>query len=227
MRRPACSLRVSLGAASPAESEVAGSWVSLWCLPPPVARLMTKRRYWTAAEIRTLKRLYPDVSNPDIGRRLRRTEPAVQLMALKLGLRKSPEFMASPACRFQKGVRPWNLGVTGYMGANRTSFGKGHLPHNHRSVGSERVTDGVLMRKVVDTRRRSDWKPVKDIIWEERRGRIPKGRFVRLKKPGGPLTLRNLELVDRAANMRRNTYHRYPANPASRRPQSTDQPERA
>lgn len=28
--------------------------------------------------------------------------------------------------RFKKGSVPWNKGVTGYMGANRTSFKKGH-----------------------------------------------------------------------------------------------------
>lgn len=113
---------------------------------------------------------------------------------------------------FKKGMVPWNLGKTGYMGANRTSFRKGNMPHNHRPLGSERVdADGVLWRKMSDTRnKKRDWRAVKDLIWEKWRGRIPAGHFVRLKKPGGPLTLRNLELVDRAANMRRNTYHRYP-----------------
>lgn len=171
-----------------------------------------KRLPWRPSDIIALRMLYPNNDNETIGRSLvrRRTWSAVQNMAVKLGLKKSPSFLNGPKCRFQKGIVPWNLGVTGYMGANRTSFRKGNRPQTWRPVGSERVTDGVLLRKVKDTRRRSDWKPVKDIIWEAKRGPIPKGRFVRLKNPKRPLTLRNLELVDRAANMRRNTYHRYP-----------------
>lgn len=41
--------------------------------------------------------------------------------------------------RFKKNYIPWNKGKKGYMGANRTSFKKGHKPKNWRPVGSERV----------------------------------------------------------------------------------------
>jgi hypothetical protein len=107
------------------------------------------RRKWTATEIRRLRRLYPNMGNEPIGARLGRTWSAVQNMAVKMGLRKSEAFLRSPECRFQPGAKPWNLGVTGYMGANPTSFRKGHMPHNHRPIGSERLTkDGYLERKV-------------------------------------------------------------------------------
>lgn len=37
---------------------------------------------------------------------------------------------------FKKGQVPWNKGKTGYMGANKTSFKKGHLPPNTREMYS-------------------------------------------------------------------------------------------
>jgi hypothetical protein len=166
-----------------------------------------KRRYWTAAEIRRLRRLYPNTVAPALAKKLRRTRPAVDGMAHKLGLRKSPEFLA--AHQFPKGMTPWNLGVTGYMGANRTSFRKGHMPQTWRPVGSERVTrDGTLERKVGNPKR---WKPVKDLIWIAANGPIQRGRFVVHKnRDRSDFALSNLELVNRAENMLRNTYHRYP-----------------
>jgi hypothetical protein len=94
-----------------------------------------KRHYWTAAEIRKLRRLYPNMENGQLGERLGRSWSAVQNMAVKLQLKKSVAFLNSPACRFQKGAVPWNRGVTGYMGANRTSFRKGNKPQTWRPVG--------------------------------------------------------------------------------------------
>lgn len=171
-----------------------------------------KRRYWTAAEIRKLRRLYPNMENSAIGKRLRRTWSAVQNRALKLGLRKSPEFMAGHFCRFQNGMRTWNRGLTGYMGANRTSFRNGNRPVTWRPIGSERVdADGHLVRKVKDTGSKRDWKPVKDLLWMRAYGRIPRGRFVVMKdRNRGNITLSNLELVNRAENMLRNSIYRYP-----------------
>lgn len=164
-------------------------------------------RYWTAAEIRRLRRLYPNMENGKLGERLGRSWSAVQNIAVKLGLKKSPEFMRT--VRFPKGLIPWNLGKTGYMGANRTSFRKGHRPQTWRPVGSERVNrDGTLERKVGNPKR---WQPVKDIIWKAKHGRIPRGWFVVHKNRNRQdFRLRNLTLVNRAANMERNTYHRYP-----------------
>lgn len=46
---------------------------------------------WTAAELSTLKRLYPRSTTADVARRLSRTPKSVSAKALALGLAKSPE----------------------------------------------------------------------------------------------------------------------------------------
>lgn len=170
-----------------------------------------KRHPWKPSDFVVLRYLYPNTENEALGKRMRprRTWSAIQNKANKLGLKKSPEFKAGPICRFQKGMRPWNVGKTGYMGANRTSFRKGNRPQTWRPVGSERVTrDGTLERKVGNPR---GWKPVKDLAWSAAHGRIPRGRFVVHKnRDRADFKLSNLELVNRAENMKRNTYHRYP-----------------
>jgi hypothetical protein len=134
-------------------------------------------------------------------------------MALKMGLRKSPAFMAT-RCRFHPGHATWNAGTHWKAGgkARLTRFKKGHKPQTWRPVGSERITrDGTRERKVSDTRHKRDWQPVKDILWRQKRGPIPRGMFVVHKnRDRADFRLRNLVLVDRAENMRRNTYHRYP-----------------
>jgi hypothetical protein len=169
-------------------------------------------KWWTPAEIRRLRRLYPNMENEALGKRLRRSWAAVQQKAMKLGLRKSAAFLRGPECRFQKGMVPWNLGVTGYMGANRASFRNGHKPWTCQPIGTERTDkDGNLVRKVSEAHnRRKRWRPVKDLIWEAAHGPIPSGRFVVTKDRSRNIALSNLELVTRAENMRRNTYHRYP-----------------
>lgn len=117
---------------------------------------------------------------------------------------------------FIKGNRPWNAGLKGWQAGGRarsTQFKKGNRPQTWLPIGTERVTmDGTLERKVADTRKKKrDWKPVKDLIWSAKHGRIRRGRFVVHKdRDRSNFRLRNLVLVDRAENMRRNTYHRYP-----------------
>lgn len=168
------------------------------------------RRYWTAAEIRKLRRLYPNMENGALGERFGRSWSAIQNMAVKLGLRKSPEFMASPVCRFPKGNTAWNKGKRhNPPGSRATRFRKGHRPVQWQPIGTERMTkDGTLERKV---RNPGVWKTVKDIIWEAKHGRIPAGHFVvHRNRNRQDFRLRNLTLVDRSENMKRNTYHRYP-----------------
>lgn len=171
-----------------------------------------KRHPWKPSDLIVLRFLYPMTENGALGKRMRprRTWSAVQNMANKLRLRKSPEFLASPVCRFQPGMTPWNLGKTGYMGANATSFSKGQMPHNHRPIGSERISkDGYRERKVAEPKR---WKAVHVLVWEAKRGRVKRGHIVAFKVGADKLNpcLANLETITRAENMRRNTYHRYP-----------------
>jgi hypothetical protein len=171
------------------------------------------RKYWTDREIARLRRLYPDSDNGVVGKALGRSWSAVQNMAVKLGLKKSEAFMRSPVCRFQKGMVPWNLGKTGYMGANVRSFRKGNMPQTWRPVGSERIDDdGILLVKVSDTRNKNrDWVPFHRLVWESWFGRVPNGRIVVFADRNQRNTdISNLLCVTRAENMLRNSYHRYP-----------------
>lgn len=74
---------------------------------------------------------------------------------------------------FKKGSTPWNKGLKGYMGANKTSFKKGTIPPQYRPVGSERITkDGYVEIKVEDPNK---WELKHRVIWEQHNGEIPKG----------------------------------------------------
>lgn len=83
--------------------------------------------------------------------------------------------------QFRKGNVPVNKGKkwSEYMpqesqqGCLRTTFKKGNVPHNHRPVGSERVTkDGYIEIKVQEPNK---WKLKHRVLYEKEYGEIPKG----------------------------------------------------
>ena len=119
------------------------------------------------------------------------------------------------AHRFSKGHIPDNKGKRMspevYAQVQRTMFKKGHRPHNHRAVGSERINvDGYIEVKVAEPNR---WRVKHRIIWEQVNGAIPKGFNVQFKNHN-PLDCRieNLYLISKAEQMRtENSYiARYP-----------------
>ena len=100
--------------------------------------------------------------------------------------------------RFEKGNVPFNKGKkTGNRPCMmRTQFKKGHTPHNHRTIGSERVNvDGYRERKVAEPNK---WKLVHTIVWEASRGPVPDGHCI-IFKDGDRLNceIDNLLLVSR------------------------------
>ena len=77
---------------------------------------------------------------------------------------------------FKKNSMPWNKGLRGYIGPNRTSFKKGQVPINYRQVGSERINvDGYIEIKVEDPR---TWKLKHRVVYEQHFGKIPDGHTV-------------------------------------------------
>lgn len=77
--------------------------------------------------------------------------------------------------RFEKGRTPFNKGKRGYTtpGSEKGWFKEGHIPENHKPVGSERLTkDGYTMVKVAEPRK---WKLKQHVIYESHFGKIPKG----------------------------------------------------
>lgn len=116
---------------------------------------------------------------------------------------------------FEKGHVPHNKGKhTGsYPGMVATQFKDGHMPHNHRPVGSERVNrDGYLERKTAEPK---TWRLVHVINWEVVHGPVPKGHAVIFKD--GDRTnpdISNLLLVTRAELARMNQRGLISADPA-------------
>ena len=77
---------------------------------------------------------------------------------------------------FKKGFTPWNKGLKGYMGANKTSFKKGTIPPNQVSIGTESITKGGYIK--VKVGEPNKWKLKQRYIYEQHYGEIPKGHNV-------------------------------------------------
>lgn len=116
----------------------------------------------------------------------------------------------SPATEFKKGMTPWNKGKRGYMGANSTSFKKGHL-------GPATLPEGTVSRVVnkgkpeytinIDWHgKRKSHNSYKWWLWESFHEQDrPEGHVLAVIN-GDPddIRLENLELITRAENLRRN-----------------------
>ena len=192
---------------------------------------MIKRKRWTDADVRILKREYPNTPTRERAERFGRTMRSVYVKAKALGLRKSKAYMQGAhadrfrpgnqrgkATQFKPGHRPHNKGKKGWQaGGNafKTKFKKGHRPHNWVPVGSERISrEGILQRKITDTGYPPrDWKSVHSLLWEKHHGPVPPGHIVVFrngKRGEEDIHIENLELITRAENMRRNTIHHLP-----------------
>lgn len=187
---------------------------------------------WTEVEVTILRRYYPDHITRTIADALGRTERQVYQKARSLGLKKSDAYLDSPdACRlrrgdnigkahrFEKGQTPWNKGKPFKAGgrSHETQFKPGSLSGRAADVvqpiGAERISkDGYLERKVNnDLPFQKRWRAVHIIEWEAVNGPLPAGHCLVFRDGNKQnISLTNLELITRAENMRRNSYHRYP-----------------
>lgn len=117
--------------------------------------------------------------------------------------------------RFQKGQVAHNKGAKMskevYEKAKNTMFTKGHVPHNHKPVGSERVNvDGYIEIKVEEPRK---WKLKHNVVWENHNGKIPKGSVVIfLDRNKMNVTIDNLKLIKRSELLIMNRYNLYGEN---------------
>ena len=190
---------------------------------------------WTQTELDLLRSAYPHHSGAVVAATLGRSLNCVHKKASKLGLGKSPEFLARDAAervqrmqqhpvlaagQFKKGMVPWNKGLPGsewqHPNSQKTQF-KPREPHealNYLPIGSHRLThEGYLERKVTDDRALKParrWVPVHRLVWQEAHGPIPAGHVVAFK-PGTfsnvleLITADKLECITRAENARRNS----------------------
>jgi hypothetical protein len=195
--------------------------------------IMVGRKPWTDVEIASLRSLYPNFKTADVATMIGRPVGQTYQKAHGLGLRKTDEYLASPAAcrlrrgdgagaehRFKPGQAAWNKGARFVSGGRsvETQFKPGAAPHNTVPVGSLRVTkDGTLRRKVSNDKGNSSkrWRGVHELVWIDTNGPVPRGHIV-VFKPGqasvelSEITIDRVECITLADNMRRNTVHNYP-----------------
>lgn len=186
-------------------------------------------RTWTPAQDDMFITFYPDSTMAEMKAMLgNKSECAIYNRSETLNIRKSQEYLDSPKAsrlrrgdnigaeyRFKKGQIPFNKGVKGisYEGSKATQFGKGSKPANYRPVGTIRFirdkTDGYFEMKMADGLRQ--WKLLHRVIWERLNGSIPANHIV-IFLDGNPknLNIKNMALMTKAQNMKRNTVHNYP-----------------
>jgi hypothetical protein len=179
---------------------------------------------FTTDEFTIIRDLYPNMPTVKLAEMLVRSVLSIYSAANKLGVKKSAAYMSGPhACRLRQGVgvssrfkpgfTPWNKGMKGLdLGGKETQFKPGTKPPNYKPIGSERLFDGYLQRKMTDTGYPPrDWRMVHVMLWEEKHGPFPAGHVVIFKdRNRANIHPDNLELVTRQELMLRNTYHRYP-----------------
>jgi len=119
-------------------------------------------------------------------------------------LRRRKGWLTGRTGRFVKGRASWNKGVTGYMGANSTSFKPGSVPARTNPLWAERVNpDGYIEIKVPETNLHTG-APTRYILkhhwlWKQEHAGIPKGAVLKFKDGNKKnCTLENLVLIDRA-----------------------------
>lgn len=188
------------------------------------------RKAWrpTEAEVALFTQLYPDQRSAELATRFGKDQKQVYALANRLGLKKSPEFLASAASgrlsaghqlgvehRFVKGQPSPTKGMRlpGH-GSPVTQFKPGQKPHNALPIGSLRIGVGYLQIKLYDTGYPPrDWVMYHRHVWEQAHGPIPEGHVVMFKKERvtdpALITPDVLECVSKAEQMSRNTFHQY------------------
>lgn len=192
--------------------------------------ILSPRHVWQESELAMLRAEYPHKPTAAIAAALGLSEQKVYQRANILGLKKSAEYLASPAARrtnglqgigtrFANGQLPWNKGMKGLqIGGKATQFKVGSVPHNSKGIGSYRVNDdGTLQRKISNEKGNNSqrWRSVHELVWVEANGPLPAKHIV-VFKPGmrtaklEEITLDRVECITLAENMKRNTLHNMP-----------------
>lgn len=184
---------------------------------------------WTEYETELMRTHYANLTMQELIALLGRNDRQIYGKAHLMGLTKSHEYLeadarrrdkalaeSGKASRFSKGAPAWNKG-THYQAGGRSAefqFKKGQMAGGAvkrlKPLGAERLSkEGFLQRKVrMDGVGFKRWKAVHEILWEESHGPRPSGHVVAFKDGNREnVTLENLELIDRAELLRRNSIH--------------------
>lgn len=190
-------------------------------------RIAQPPHLWSAAEQVTFRRLYPDTDNTVLATLFNRTVSSIHHQAKHLGVKKSRDYLSEYSRRlnakreamgltpgrFHAGQTPWNKGKRGWTapGTEHTQFKKGNRPHTWQPLGHEVVREGYLWRKMTDDGPpHKHYRPVHVMCWEAAHGPVQPGHIVVFRDKADRtqnITIDRLELISRAENMRRNSYH--------------------
>lgn len=185
------------------------------------------RKIWEPTEVKYLKEHYPDELTAVIAKNLDRSLGSVYTQANLMGLKKSEAFIKSDLSgrltslrskgnnyRFKKGLIPHNKGkkrsdycsTEAIEKCKNTQFKPGQKIHNEYPVGSivVRQSHGIKIPHIKISN--SVWMPLKNKIWIDANGEIPKKHVVRIKD-GNVFNcqLENLELISMKENMLKNS----------------------
>lgn len=194
---------------------------------------MNKKYHFTDEILKELKELYPTTRAEDLAKKFNCGVSSIYYHARKLGVKKTDEFIAEASReavktnhnfnkhQFKKGQTPFNKGVPqrewmkppSIEIGKATRFKKGHVPHNHKPIGHERITrDGYVEVKVRDNGYKKNFALKHRLVWEEHNGKIPEGHNVQFRDGNKQnCDINNLYLISRADQMQDNTAIRYPA----------------
>lgn len=160
---------------------------------------------WSEEHIALVKARYSTETTEEVARLVGRTPGTVVAFARRLGLAKSPEFMAK--------IRTFKPGV-----GRASSFQPGNRDRA-LAVGSlKQAPGGTWMVKVQDagTRYGERWRALHETVWTAAHGPVPPGHIVVFKRgmqvAHCEVTLDMVELVSRAEHMQRNSRHRLPTD---------------
>lgn len=179
---------------------------------------------WESTELALLQKYYPHVPTTAMAAMLQCTVKRCHAKAKFEGIRKSREFLRSPASgrrvkgvsfrnagSFKKGHNPWNAGNTGISVSPGTQFKKGNVPANTLHDGAitirldtnQRTARKIAYRHIRVSKGR--WQYYHRYLWEQAHGPIPKG-IPLVFKNGNTLDCRleNLELISRKELLKRN-----------------------
>lgn len=145
------------------------------------------RQIWTPEYLDWLRKHYPTMTPAEMAPAMNEQFGiSVTAKQVRSALRNHKITQGERTGRFEKGQKPWNLGKTGYMGANTTSFKSGNRPHNKRRLWTERISkDGYIAVSVPErnpyTGHPTRFKHKHVWLWEAANGPKPKGTAVIFK----------------------------------------------
>jgi hypothetical protein len=183
-------------------------------------------KHYTKNQIELIKLHYPNRPTMVVCRLIGRSMSGVHSKAAGIGIYKTEQArkkyggsfkkgaQINPRGQFKPGQKPWNAGVKGVMKKNSGSFKKGNVPHNTVPVGSTTwIKDNATGRryKRVKIAMPNVWLFAHHLVWIAANGPVPDGCMVIFKDGNTEnLHLHNLQLIERAENMAKNTIQRYP-----------------